>query len=440
MDISHNNLRYEDCKLISEESKKNRTILGFHVEGNEMEIDPQGFIHPLVKKPRNYYSKSQLSFDENYKDLSKLLNNPINNIKNDNNCWICQHWREVEFILDINIKDIKPKYILIKIHFDFEDYAPCDMFLKNNKFRLIKMCPPGKIKYFITFDGNPIKNCYNKYDYKIKEFEKPIKYIFDNNFIKQYNNIKTMLINSTNATKNINQIDEKNLSIQEDLRDKNDKLISKVINIDNYGIRNIEENNKVITKNYENALNYCIPRPKDPSLILKRKLQWNFNDSIWSCCNYHYEGETDETINKIFDFDFIRNEYNLKILFTKVADLYTAKEIIKEKYRNIIECYIALSSYSGSTLWQITSSTLEDWLGKKCNFLDKNIYTIKNLDKILDVICHNKSDYEDRNKYNSFPSDKSSLIRHNFMSLIIHISIDKYMNIRREVKEPFDAL
>ena len=39
LDISHNNLNYEDCKLISEKSKVNHAILGIHVDGNCMEIN-----------------------------------------------------------------------------------------------------------------------------------------------------------------------------------------------------------------------------------------------------------------------------------------------------------------------------------------------------------------------------------------------------------------
>ena len=159
LNISYNNLSYEDCQLISEESKTNRGILGMHVEGNEMKIDPLGFIHPIQKeqKSRNYYSKTQISYDyENLKDMPKLLLSPINMIRGRSNCWICECWKEVEFILDLKIKDIKPKYTVVKIHFDFENFEPCDMIYKKKCFKLIRMCPPGKITFFYTVDGNPV--------------------------------------------------------------------------------------------------------------------------------------------------------------------------------------------------------------------------------------------------------------------------------------------
>ena len=39
LDISHNNINYEDSKLIAEKSKANHAILGMHVDGNAMEIN-----------------------------------------------------------------------------------------------------------------------------------------------------------------------------------------------------------------------------------------------------------------------------------------------------------------------------------------------------------------------------------------------------------------
>ena len=440
LNISHNNLPYEDCKLISEESKANRSILGFHVDGNEMHIDPSGFIHPLdkEKKSHNYYSKSQISFDiEKIKNLPKLLNSPINDMRIGKNCWICQCWREVEFVLDIKIEDIKPKYMIVKIHFDFENFVPCDMFYKKKCFRLIRMCPPGKVKFFFTIDGNPVKNCYNEYDYKIKDFEKPIKYTFDVKFLEQYNNIKSMILNSTNQKDKINTIDQNNISIQEDIRDNEDKLISKVIYVQNYGIRNILPNNNVITNDYQSTLKYSTPRPEDLSSRIRNQIPWQFVDSIWSCCNYYYEGETDESIEKIFEFDFNRSEYDL--IFIKENDFLSAKDLMKDNYRNILDCYIDLSSYSGTNLWQISYNTLVDWLNEKCEFFDSK-YSEKYMIQIIEAIYFNKIDMEDRTKYNNFPSNKYNLIRHSFLSLLINISIDKYINVLREVSNPFEAL
>ena len=443
LNISHNNLPYEDCQLISEESKNNRSILGFHVDGNEMKIDALGFIHPIKKEEKihNFYSKSQISYNiENIKGIPKILTSPINKMRGGNNCWICQCWREIEFILDLKIKDIKPKYNVVKIHLDFENFEPYDMIYKKKCFRLIRMCPPGKIIYFFTLDGNPVKNCYKEYNYTIKGFEKPIKYTFDEKYIEQYNNTKTLLYSSMSQKDNKNIINnEKYVHIQEDIRDNNEKLISKTIYVRNYGIRNIEPNNNVITNDYQSTLKYSIPRPENTLTRTKNQIPWQFKDSIWSSCNYNYEGETDEIIEKMFNFDFYRGEYEM--IFIKENELILAKDYLKKNYRDIINCYITLSSHSGNNIWQITSNILIDWLKDKCNFFEDK-YNEKNIIKILEDIFFyfTKRDKDLREKYKNFPSNKYNLIRHTFLSLLINLSIDKYENIIGATNSPFESL
>ena len=441
LNISHNNLSYEDCQLISEESKTNRSILGIHVEGNEMKIDPLGFIHPIQKeqKSKNFYSKTQIAYDyENLKDMPKLLLSPMNKIRGRNNCWICECWKEVEFILDLKIKDIKPKYYVVKIHLDFENYEPSDMIYKKKCFKLIRMCPPGRITFFFTVDGNPVLNCYDEYDYKIKEFEKPIKYTYNEEYIEQYNNIKSLQLNSMGQNENKNHINFGDLvSIQEDVRDEENKLISKTIYINNYGIRNVTPNCNVITHDYQSTLKYSTPRPENASSRVANQVPWSFSDSIWSNCNYNFEGVTDDFIERIFHFDFNRGEFDN--LFIKESEFIAARNLIREHYRNIIECYINLSSFSGSNLWQITSNILIEWLIDKCDFFDDK-YTSKHMIKVIEELYFNKKDIEDRKMYKNFPSNKYNLIRHTFLSFLINISIDKYINILKSISNPFDAL
>jgi hypothetical protein len=300
------------------------------------------------------------------------------------------------------------------------------------------MCPPGTVKYFFTVDGNPVKNCYKENEYTIKENEKPLKYTFDNNYIEQYNNVKSLLLNKIMNKENKNTINLENyVDIQEDIRNEEDKLISKTINIYNYGIRNIIPNNNIITYDYQSTLKYSIPRAENSSSRVQNQVPWQFTDSIWSNCNYNYEGETDETIEKICDFDFNRNDFDA--IFIKESELIDAKKLLKANYRYILDCYLNLSSFSGTHLWQITSNVLLDWLNDKCDFFDEK-YTSKHLIKVIENIYFNKQDKIDRTKYQNFPSNKYNLIRHSFTSLLVNISIDKYINVLKIVTNPFDSL
>ena len=455
INISHNNLPYIDCELIAEEAKSNRNILGFHVDGNEMKTDQLGFIIPIKKeqKNKNFFSKSQIYYEaEKYKDIPQVLVSPINKMRSSNNCWVCECWNEVEFSLDFNNKEIKPKYIVVKLHLDFEDYAPCDMIYKKKNFKLVRMCPPGKLKYFFTVDGNPVYNCYKEYDYKIKEFEKPIKYSFNEEYIEQFNNIK--FIDSENEENNNNNANEINnniitinrkylgedidIDIQEDIKDKNNKLISKTIYIRNFGLRYVPPNNNIMTKDYQSTLKFSIPRPENTSSRTKKQNPWKYTDSIWNYYKFNFEGETDEIIEKMFEADFKLAEYDS--IFINENEFLSAKKLLKENYRKIFNCYLTLSSYSGNTVWQITSITIIDWLKEKCeNFLD-NDYNMKKLEKVFSNIYYNKTEAEERSRYKKyFPSNAFNLIRHSFMLFLVEISIDKFITLKHQTESPLEA-
>lgn len=44
VDLSHNNFKKTDCKVIAEGLKENHTILGLHMIGNEVDTNSKGFI------------------------------------------------------------------------------------------------------------------------------------------------------------------------------------------------------------------------------------------------------------------------------------------------------------------------------------------------------------------------------------------------------------
>ena len=55
LDISYNNINTVDAKAISEHIKDNHTILGIHVDGNDMWVDELGFVYPIEKSSFEYY-------------------------------------------------------------------------------------------------------------------------------------------------------------------------------------------------------------------------------------------------------------------------------------------------------------------------------------------------------------------------------------------------
>ena len=449
INISHNNLPYIDCELISEATKNNHNILGFHVDGNEMKINQLGFIFPIKKeqKLRNFYSKSQILYEaENFKKIPQVLSSSINKMRYNSNCWICECWNEVEFTLEINNKDIKHKFIVVKLHLDFENYSPCDMIYKKKSFKLVRMCPPGKVKYFFTVDGNPVYNCYKEFDYKIKEFEKPIKYTFNEEFIDNFNDIKFIASDSDKSKNNYFSINKTyfgnniDIDIQNDKRDENNKLISKTIYVKNFGLKIVKPNNNIVTKEYKSTLKFSVPRPEDKSSGMTVQNRWKFPNSFWSYYNYNFEGETDDTLGKMFETDFNLAEY--RTIFVNESELNLAKKFLKENYRKIINCYITLSSNSGNyNVWQINYDVMLEWLKNKCdNFLNKD-YNEKRIEKILDKIYRDQKEEKLRSRYKKyFPKNQQNLIRHNFLLFLVEASIDKYFTLYHKKENLFEAL
>ena len=414
-----------------------------------MKINELGFIFPIKKeqKIRNFYSKSQILYEaENFKNIPQVLSSSINKMRNGNNCWICECWNEVEFCLEINNKNIKPKFIVVKLHLDFENYAPCDMIFKKKSFKLVRMCPPGKVKFFFTVDGNPVYNCYKEFDYKIREFEKPIKYTFNEEFIEHFNNIKFIDLDSDENDNTFFSINKNylgnniNINIQEDKRDENNKLISKTIYVKNYGFRIIKPNNNIVTKEYKSTLKFSVPRPEDISSVMTAQNLWKFSNSFWSYYNYNFDGETDDTLEKMFETDFNLVEY--KSIFVNESELILVKKLLKEYYKKIINCYITLSSKSGNNnVWQITSDIMLEWLENRCdNFLTKE-YDGKRIEKIFDKIYRDKKEEKLRSRYKKyFPKNLKNLIRHNFILFLVEASIDKYYNLKHKIENHYDAL
>ena len=434
LDISHNNLPYEDCLLLSKESKKNHSILGIHVDGNEMEINSLGFIIPIDKfsKTKSFYSKIHIfnNIDSNL-ELSKSNIEKIKNIRSRNKCWICEGWREIEFIFKPKENIIDPQFHLVKIHFNFDNFKPCDMIGNGIKYTIIRMCPPGNIFYFYSVDSE-IVDFYGDDNYIIDKH--PIIYTFDNSYFEELNNIK--LKNEINENNN-NDNNENNENNNNEIINNENNENEKKVTIHILGKRNIEKNYKVIDEDFLKVIKYCEARPgKIKNKIIKPKTPWSFKNSIFYFCGYNYEGESEELINECFEFDFTRCEFNKIIKSEKQIE--ELKIYLRNYYKNIIECYKYYSSFSGEDIFQITNDSLKEFINKCNNFIDDS-YNIENIFPIKNSIISNEIDKEERdNRQNN--NLCYNLVRHQFLLFLVQISKDKYINKLNKFKRIIDAV
>lgn len=160
LDISHNNIGFVDSQHISEEVKYNHSILGIHLDGNDMTIDSLGFITAVQKEnhDKSHYANSQVYYkidNEHPLIKSNILN--VRKIRAKNSCWICEGWREIKFSYKPINQEEAANY-KVKLHLSFEEYKPTDMLLNQDVFVNYRMCPPGEYYYYYTVNGEPVEN------------------------------------------------------------------------------------------------------------------------------------------------------------------------------------------------------------------------------------------------------------------------------------------
>jgi len=427
LDISHNNLNYEDCKLISEKSKVNHAILGIHVDGNCMEINCLGFISPIEKlKNDKYFSESQIYYGMNKGyELRKTGVETVRKIRGKNNCWICEGFREIkfEYIPKDPIPD--PNNHLVKLHLNFDNYRPFDMICSGNSFQIVRMCPPGEINYFFTVDSIPVKN---QADNGNNNFEKIpyeseyIKYTFEPDYMEELNNIREKLLYQQKKE----QDKTSNESVITNLpKDKITILVDTISKI------HVKVNQNVVNDNLTKNIVFSEPRPeKIINKFVKPRTPWSFPISIWAYYGYDYEGDTEDYLDDCFEFDFNRCQFYKD--FKDDESLAELKRFLRERYRDIIDCYKYYASLSGFQIWQITQNNLTEFISHCPGMCDIK-YDINNIYLTQKTVCGNLVDKEDRKKNNKNLSD--NVVRHQFMNLLVKSAKDKYVTVLKTTKD-----
>lgn len=450
LDISHNNLSTTDAKFISEEIKDNHTILGIHVDGNEMTIDGLGFISPLEsdKKEPNYFANSQIFYElgKDY-NLTKTNVDTVRKIRSKNNCWICEGWREVKFeftpkepIADFNSH-------LVKLHLSFDNYRPFDMLYVNGTFEIVRMCPPGEVHYFFTIDTVPVIQEDKGHSNEIIHLSKgnEFHYQFDQEFMDEYNNLRAKLnyeqktVNNPPAddiSNNQNASIQQTLNLHDDEEEEEPKDEISIL-ITHLGKKIVKVNHNVINDEYRKMIKFTEPRPvKIIDRFVKPRTPWTFPISIWAYYDYQYNGDTQDYLDQCFEFDFKRCQFYKDV---KEEDKFLElKSFLHERYRDIIDCYKYYASFSGFQVWQITQNVLTEFISKCPGMCDKT-YDINNIYLTQKVVCGNLLDRDEKiNNKNKNLSD--NIVRHQFMNLLVKAAKDKYVTTLKTTTDVLEAI
>ena len=401
LDISYNNINYIDSKSISENIKENHTILGIHVDGNNMWVDELGFVYPIEKNKykENYFANSQIFYrisEENALIKSGAIN--TKKLRNKNNCWICEGWREVKF----NYKPIKQEEnideAMATLHLNFENYKSFNMKLFHNNFSCHRMCPPGSLYFFIAINGIPVDN-YGPITEEIKEAiiytqeKKPKEYIDDED-------------------------DDEN-------EEQKQFIITKVAKTE------VDINPEVISLddgNYLKMIKHCVPRP-EKKINLKRRPRtpWSFPISIWAWYGYDYDGEKESTYNSAFEYDYERCKFSKDKDLIDSQDEENLRYCLKQNYKKIIETYKNLSAYLGWKIWQIGQNQITEFAQNCPDLLDSKYLINDVLVKVTEVKS-NATDKQEKKQNKNIPDN---IVRHQFLMLLVKIAKDKYYRTKQ---------
>ena len=458
LDISHNNLSTIDCEFLSKEVKDNHTILGIHVDGNEMQIDPLGFLKPINNESieETYYANSQLSYDisKTYEMRKTHIDN-VRKLRSLNNCWICDGYREVKFIYQPKEPILDQQNHIVKIHLDFEDYKPFDMMCIGSKFQIVRMCPPGEINYFFSLDTIPVEEEGSSGENEIipLSHENQFQVTFDSEYMEELNNIRAKLSFEKRQARekrqkeieemeeNGEEVDPKLLEEEKDEKEgviydepNNNKI---TVTVKAISKKSIKVNMNVVDEDYHKNIKYSEPRPlKLINKFVKPRTPWTYPISIWAYYDYEYEGEPEEYLDQMFEFDFKRCQFFKD--FKDDEQYEELRQMLRERYRDIIDCYKYYSSLGGFNVWQISQNVLTEFISKCPGMCDKT-YDINNVFLTQKVVLANANDLNDRKKNNNKMLNENNIVRHQFMNLLVKTAKDKYVTCLKTTTDVLEA-
>ena len=163
LDLSHNLIKAEDCKIISDGLSGNHSLWGFHFIGNEnYSIDSKGYLNEGVSN--NQISSEHLETRINGANMT-VTNSDLGDcsLKRVHNCWLCEGWNEalIEFPQE---KPTEPVYL----NMEWDNYKGDLMYTEESSsgYVLWRMWPPGRTRFFFTTEGKakisyeyPIMKC-----------------------------------------------------------------------------------------------------------------------------------------------------------------------------------------------------------------------------------------------------------------------------------------
>ena len=146
------------------------------------------------------------------------------------------------------------------------------------------------------------------------------------------------------------------------------------------------------------------------------RIEWSFNISIFR----EYKPDNERLLDDCLEFDWRHSKISN---FVKNSDdMNSLRQLARENYAIIKLSYKNLSAYGGSDVFSIGSNVFTDFLNE-CKIIDST-YQLSDLGVNMNSTLIQK---EKNQKYNP----GNSLVRYEFLEIIIRVAADKYIRTRQ---------
>jgi hypothetical protein len=356
LDISFNFFTAEECEVLGEGLLKNTEILGIHFLGNQGNIDSQGFITADKKiVPSQQTHLFFRMFDINkHKGKSNCL------------CWICEGWKEMDFIWD-PVKENKHEVKELFIHLDCDDYRPDSLTVKNGTFQLSRVLPPGEVKFFFSDGKKVLESSHYEKEPLPTPFSKSVT------FVK--NHAIEFLVRSLHKTTVVGPTFNPNLPFKATPRKAKFEISRRSI---------------------------------------EKRVVWKVAKSLFK----DYKFWNSSHVNDCLEFDW--KESKIENFVKQESERVLLKEVLRSHYIKLTEIFRLLASQSGNEYLTVGNNVLTDFFYQTKVF--DQLYSLADLGVNWNAVTVHKN----RQPYNPI----TSLCRYEFIELIVRVALDRFVRTK----------
>ena len=159
LDLSNNYFTYGECATLADGIKINHSILGLHLDGNDVDQDAMGFLKAVHEKRKDIEShmSPRMLASKTYRSVLAVPKS----------CWVCNKWQDATFVWKSSevawtrrLKHFAEEHESsdepVLLHLDIDDFRPCAMdHSLDGSYQVARAVPHKGVRFFFTYRSHP---------------------------------------------------------------------------------------------------------------------------------------------------------------------------------------------------------------------------------------------------------------------------------------------